>query len=163
MVNRVVTGEPGRQVGTVGKIQASPGAPNVIPGQVLASLEIRDLDKAKIVRLFERVKGEAEKIGAANGTKFSFRETYLSTPAIMARDVQAVIAEAAGSLGLTSKHMPSGAGHDAQYMAQIAPSGMIFCPSVGGISHSPKEYTRPQDVVNGANVLLQTILRLDRL
>jgi N-carbamoyl-L-amino-acid hydrolase len=130
---------------------------------VLASLEIRDLDKAKIVRLFERVKTEAEKIGTASGVKFSFVETYLSTPAIMDRQVQSVIETAARGIGLTTKYMPSGAGHDAQYMAQIAPSGMIFCPSVGGISHSPKEYTRPEDVVNGANVLLQTILRLDAM
>jgi N-carbamoyl-L-amino-acid hydrolase len=58
--------------------------------------------------------------------------------------------------------MPSGAGHDAQDMARIAPTGMIFTPSVGGISHSPREYTRPEDLANGANVLLQTILEIDR-
>ena len=57
---------------------------------------------------------------------------------------------------------PSGAGHDAQEMARIAPTGMIFVPSVEGISHSPKEFTRPEDMGNGANVLLQTILRIDR-
>jgi beta-ureidopropionase / N-carbamoyl-L-amino-acid hydrolase len=161
MVNRVVTSEPGRQVGTVGRIQAFPGAPNVIPGQVQATLEIRDLDQAKIVRLAKKVMDEATKIGAENGTTFTFKETYLSTPAIMHSDVQKTIDSAAKGLGLTTKFLPSGAGHDAQYMAQIAPTGMIFCPSVGGISHSPKEFTKPQDVVNGANVLLQTILALD--
>lgn len=161
MVNRVVTSEPGRQVGTVGRIQAFPGAPNVIPGQVQTTLEIRDLDQAKIVRLAKKVMDEATKIGAENGTTFTFKETYLSTPAIMDSTVQKVIEASAKALGLTTKYLPSGAGHDAQYMAQIAPAGMIFCPSVGGISHSPKEYTKPQDVVNGANVLLLTILALD--
>ena len=161
MVNRVVTSEPGRQVGTVGRIQALPGAPNVIPGQVQTSLEIRDLDQAKIVRLAKNVMDEATKIGAENGTTFTFKETYLSTPAIMDSGVQKTIEAAAKGLGLTAKYLPSGAGHDAQYMAQIMPAGMIFCPSVGGISHSPKEFTKPQDVVNGANVLLQTILALD--
>lgn len=161
MVNRVVTSEPGRQVGTVGRIQAFPGAPNVIPGQVQATLEIRDLDQAKIVRLARKVMDEATKIGAENGTTFTFKETYLSTPAIMDSSVQKVIEASAKSIGLTTRYLPSGAGHDAQYMAQIAPAGMIFCPSVGGISHSPKEYTKPQDVTNGANVLLQTILALD--
>lgn len=161
MVNRVVTSEPGRQVGTVGRIQALPGAPNVIPGQVQTSLEIRDLDQAKIVRLARKVMDEATKIGAENGTTFTFRETYLSTPAMMDSGVQKTIETAAKGLGLTTKYLPSGAGHDAQYMAQIMPTGMIFCPSVGGISHSPKEFTKPQDVVNGANVLLQTILALD--
>ncbi|NUQ12454.1 MAG: Zn-dependent hydrolase [Gemmatimonadaceae bacterium] len=161
MVNRVVTAEPGRQVGTVGKIQAFPGAPNVIPGQVQTTLEIRDLDKSKIVRLAQQVMDEARKIGAENGTTFTFRETYLSEPAMMNPAVQKVIEASATSLGLSTKYLPSGAGHDAQYMAQIMPTGMIFCPSVGGISHSPKEFTKPQDVVNGANVLLQTVLALD--
>jgi len=161
MVNRVVTSEPGRQVGTVGRIQALPGAPNVIPGKVLCSLELRDLDPAKILRLFERVKAEAAKIGTATGTTFTFTSTYLSTPALTDKRVQGVIEGSAKSMGLTTKYLPSGAGHDAQYMAQICPSGMIFVPSVGGISHSPKEYTKPQDVVNGANVLLLTILALD--
>jgi N-carbamoyl-L-amino-acid hydrolase len=161
MVNRVVTSEPGRQVGTVGRIQAFPGAPNVIPGQVQATLEIRDLDQAKIVRLARKVMDEATKIGAENGTTFTFKETYLSTPAIMDSGVQKVIENSAKAIGMTTKYLPSGAGHDAQYMAQIAPTGMIFCPSVGGISHSPKEFTKPQDVANGANVLLQTVLALD--
>lgn len=57
--------------------------------------------------------------------------------------------------------MPSGAGHDAQHIAQIAPAGMIFLPSVGGISHAPKEYTSPQDMADGVNVLLRTTLSLD--
>ena len=161
MVNRVVTSEPGRQVGTVGRIQAFPGAPNVIPGQVQATLEIRDLDQAKIVRLAKKVMDEAVKIGTENGTTFTFKETYLSTPAMMEQGVQKVIEASAKSLGMTTKYLPSGAGHDAQYMAQICPTGMIFCPSAGGISHSPKEFTKPQDVTNGANVLLQTILALD--
>ncbi len=161
MVNRVVTSEAGRQVGTVGRIQASPGAPNVIPGQVKTTLEIRDLDQAKIARLARKVMVEAMKIGLENSTTFTFKETYLSTPAMMDSGVQKVIEESAKFIGLSTKYLPSGAGHDAQYMAQIAPAGMIFCPSVGGISHSPKEFTKPQDVVNGANVLLQTILALD--
>jgi len=161
MVNRVVTSEPGRQVGTVGRIQAFPGAPNVIPGQVQTTLEIRDLDQAKIVRLATKVMEEATKIGAENGTTFTFKETYLSTPAIMDQGVQKTIEASAKALNLTTKYLPSGAGHDAQYMAQITPTGMIFCPSVAGVSHSPKEFTKPQDVVNGANVLLQTILALD--
>jgi N-carbamoyl-L-amino-acid hydrolase len=70
--------------------------------------------------------------------------------------------EAAHELGLTFLLMPSGAGHDAQNMARIAPTGMIFVPSVGGISHSPKEYTRPEDMENGVNVLLHTILKIDQ-
>ena len=161
MVNRVVTAEPGRQVGTVGKIAVVPNAPNVIPGKVTATLEIRDLDGAKIQRLGNRCIDEAKKIGAENGTTFSFTQTHNLKPAIMTRSVQQAIEASAKSIGLTTKYLPSGAGHDAQHVSEITPTGMIFCPSVGGISHSPKEFTKPQDVANGANVLLQTILALD--
>ena len=161
MVNRVITGEPGRQVGTVGRIQAFPGAPNVIPGKVILSLEIRELDAARIEHFFSRVHQEAESIGQATGCTFSYASTHQSAPAICDEDVKGTIEAAARGLGLTSKHLPSGAGHDAQHMATIAPVGMIFVPSVGGISHSPKEFTRPEDVVNGANVLLQTVLAID--
>jgi len=78
------------------------------------------------------------------------------------RGMREIIAESAGELGLSSKLMPSGAGHDAQDMARMTPTGMIFVPSAGGISHSPKEFTKPEDMANGANVLLQTILKIDQ-
>jgi beta-ureidopropionase / N-carbamoyl-L-amino-acid hydrolase len=163
LVNRVATSESGRQVGTVGRIQALPGAPNVIPGRVVCSLEFRDLDSAKITALYERVKRESDAIAKATGTTFTFAETYLSKPALTSPRVQQVIAGAAKTLGLTTKTMPSGAGHDAQHVAMIAPAGMIFVPSVGGISHSPKEYSKPEDCVNGANALLQTVLAMDAM
>ncbi|MFN8573678.1 MAG: Zn-dependent hydrolase [Gemmatimonadaceae bacterium] len=161
MVNRVVTSEPGRQVGTVGRLQAFPGAPNVIPGKVILSLEIRELDAARITHFFERIRKEATAIGEATGCTFSYASTHDSAPAICDERVQSTIERVAGSLGLSAKRLPSGAGHDAQHMATIAPSGMIFVPSVGGISHSPREFTKPGDVANGANVLLQTVLALD--
>jgi beta-ureidopropionase / N-carbamoyl-L-amino-acid hydrolase len=161
MVNRVVTAEPGRQVGTVGKLQVVPNAPNVIPGKVQATLEIRDLDAAKIMRLGTRCIEESRKIGAENGTTFTFTQTHNLKPAIMTESLQKVIEASAKSLNLTTRYLPSGAGHDAQHVSEIAPTAMIFCPSVGGISHSPKEFSTPQDIVNGANVLLQTILALD--
>ena len=72
-----------------------------------------------------------------------------------------IISQAADELGMSYKLMPSGAGHDAQDMVHIAPTGMIFVPSVDGISHSPKEFTSPQDMANGASVLLRTILAID--
>ena len=74
-----------------------------------------------------------------------------------------MIDEAAKQLGFTTKLMPSGAGHDAQEMARLAPVGMIFIPSVDGISHSPLEFSRPEDVTNGTNVLLRALLKLDSM
>ncbi len=161
-VNRIVTSVPGRQVGTVGRINALPGAPNVIPGKVVLSLELRDLDAAKINMLYEKIRAEAEQIAAASKTKFDFKEINVNIPAPTDVRIRSFISEAARELGLSTKLMPSGAGHDAQDMARLGPVGMIFVPSVGGISHSPREFSHPEDIANGANVLLHTLLKLDR-
>ncbi len=162
-VNRVATTLPGRHVATVGRIRAEPGAPNVIPGRAVMSLEIRDLAAEKIRDVYDAIHAEALKIAQARQTPISFAEIEVaSEPAPTDERMRRIIAKAASSLGLTHKLMPSGAGHDAQDMTHIAPTGMIFVPSVGGVSHSPKEFTSPQDMANGANVLLQTVLAIDR-
>ncbi len=162
-VNRVATSVPGRQVGTVGRIQALPGAPNVIPGKVILSLELRDLDAAKIAMLYQKVRAEADQIARTNRVTFDFKEINVNVPAPTDARIRALIDQSAKELGLTTKQMPSGAGHDAQDMARLAPVGMIFIPSVGGISHSPKEFSRPKDIENGANVLLGTLMKVDRI
>ena len=160
-VNRIVTSVPGRQVGTVGRINALPGAPNVIPGKVVLSLELRDLDAAKIKMLYDKIHAEAQQIAKDSNTKFDFKEINVNLPAPTNQFMRSHITEAARGLGLTTKLMPSGAGHDAQDMARLGSVGMIFIPSVGGISHSPREFSRPEDIVNGANVLLQASVRFD--
>jgi beta-ureidopropionase / N-carbamoyl-L-amino-acid hydrolase len=162
MLNQQVTAVPGRQVGTVGWIKAQPGAYNVIPGKVSLGMELRDLDVEKIKALFERIRVEADNIGRMNGTTFHFSLQEPSTPALTDKRVQALIEQSAKGLGLSTLHLPSGAGHDAQEMAALGPIGMIFIPSVGGISHSPREFSRPGDIENGVNVLLQSVLALDR-
>jgi beta-ureidopropionase / N-carbamoyl-L-amino-acid hydrolase len=161
-LNQVVTSMPGRQVGTVGWIKAQPGAYNVVPGRVTLGMEVRDLDARKLADLYERIRKEADAIGRMNGTTFHFEPHATSAPAPTDRHLQALITDSAQHLELSTRLMPSGAGHDAQEMANLGPIGMIFIPSVGGISHSPKEYSRPGDVENGANVLLETVLGLDR-
>jgi N-carbamoyl-L-amino-acid hydrolase len=163
MVNRVVRGTPGRQVGTVGRIQAFPGAPNVIPGKVVCTLELRDLDDAKVDSMFARIQAEAKRIGAQNATQFAYSELHANFAAPSDPRMRKIITDAAKGLGLSTRAMPSGAGHDAQAMALLGPMGMIFVPSVGGISHSPKEFSRPKDITNGANVLLRTVLAADRM
>ncbi|MFQ5637557.1 MAG: Zn-dependent hydrolase [bacterium] len=160
-VNKIVTETPGRQVGTVGRIQAFPGAPNVIPGKVSLSLELRDLDMGKIDRLFRQIASAGQNIAQGTGTSFNFDHFYTSRAALTHTRIRQLISEAAAGLGLSAMPMPSGAGHDAQSIAQFAPIGMIFIPSVDGISHSPKEFSRPQDINDGANVLLYTTLAVD--
>ena len=161
-VNQIVTSVPGRQVGTVGWIKVEPGAYNVIPGKVVLGLELRDLNEKKFVGLFEQIRAATEDLGKLNQTRFSFTEPVISHPALTDQGFQKLIDSTAHSLGFSTKVMPSGAGHDAQEIARIGPVGMIFIPSIGGISHSPKELSRPQDIENGANVLLQTVLAFDK-
>jgi len=162
-VNEVIRNLPGNQVGTIGKITALPGAYNVVPGHVTLGLELRDLSAEKIELLFVEIQKRAAAIANDSNVKISFRrEASEVKPALTDKQLQQKIDASAKALGLKTKFMQSGAGHDSQQMALLAPVAMIFVPSVGGISHSPKEFTKAADMVNGANVLLQTILAVDR-
>jgi len=162
-VNEIINSYTGAQVATVGRFRAEPGAPNVIPGKADLSLEIRDLSKEKIWRIFSDIEKRAKDIETATGTKISF--DYIdagAVPAVSDLAITARIQAAVKKLGYSFKSMPSGAGHDAQDMAQISLMGMIFVPSRGGISHSPKEFTSAEDMARGANVLYETILGIDQ-
>jgi N-carbamoyl-L-amino-acid hydrolase len=162
-VNEVAVGTPGRHVATVGRIAAEPGAPNVIPGRTVMSLEIRDLSMEKIAALHDGVRERAGAIAEETGVTISFVPLDVTAEAAPTDPrLRRLVREAAEELGLSHLSMPSGAGHDAQDIAQIAPVGMIFVPSEGGISHAPEEYTSPEDMANGANVLLRSILKIDR-
>ncbi|MGZ5436204.1 MAG: M20/M25/M40 family metallo-hydrolase, partial [Pyrinomonadaceae bacterium] len=103
----------------------------------------------------------ADQIAKTNKVTFDFKEINTNIPAPTDPVIRRLIDQSAKELGLTTKAMPSGAGHDAQDMARLGPVGMIFIPSVGGISHSPKEFSRPKDIENGANVLLRTLMKLN--
>jgi len=160
-VNDEVRGEPGRQVATVGRVVPSPNTTNVIPGQVVLTVDLRDLDRDTLTRFTARFEQLGREIGQATGTRFTFRPILHSEPALAEPRIMEWIERRAQALGLSHRRMPSGAGHDAQEIARIAPMGMIFVPSVGGISHSPREFTRPEDITNGANVLLNTVVAAD--
>jgi len=161
-VQNVVTQRPGRQVGTVGKLEVFPNAPNVVPSLVKHSIELRDLSAEKLASLGDEIQKRAQEIAKETRTEISIVKVEHDPSAVADPGIQAKIEAAAAKLGLQTMRLPSGAGHDAQMMAKVGPIGMIFVPSVDGISHSPKEFTRWQDCANGANVLLQTILLIDR-
>jgi N-carbamoyl-L-amino-acid hydrolase len=162
-VNCIVRATPGLQVGTVGRIRVLPGAPNVIPGKVILSLDLRDLESDKIERLYQEIADEGKQIAARIGATITLKRTSVQVPALTEPRVRQLIFDAANELDLTSKMLRSGAGHDAQAIARIAPIGMIFIPSQDGISHTPREYSRRVDIINGANVYLHTLLKLDAL
>lgn len=162
-VNKVAKSMEGRQVATVGKIEVEPGAPNVIPGKVKMSLEIRDLSYERMMSVYKAIEVEAQEIASKNSVRIGFESGNVSSmPALANGKIKEVIAAATEKLGYSSTFMPSGAGHDAQEMSLLAPMGMIFIPSVNGISHSPKEYSTSEDIARGAQVLLETILTLDK-
>ncbi len=160
-VQEVVTRDPGRQVGTVGHLEVFPNATNVVPGLVKHSIELRDLSAEKIARLADQIRERAQEIARQTSTEIVITKTEHDPPAVATLEIQAQIEKTARELGLKTMRLPSGAGHDAQMMAKLGPMGMVFVPSVGGISHSPKEFTPWQDCANGTNVLLQTILLAD--
>jgi N-carbamoyl-L-amino-acid hydrolase len=161
-VQQIVTSEPGRQVGTVGRLDVTPNAQNVIPGAARFTIELRDLSPEKLTWLADRIRVRAAEIAKETRTTIEFTSRSHNAPATADVDVQKAIERSAGRLGLATHRMPSGAGHDAQMMARLSPMGMIFVPSVRGISHSPLELTRWEDCARGADVLLGTVLEMDR-
>lgn len=161
-VQHTVTQDPGYQVGTVGRLTVYPNAPNVVPGLVKHSIELRDLSAEKIARLAEQIQRQAQQIAQHTNTEITIKKVGHDPAAVATPEIQSQIEQAAAGLGLKTMRLPSGAGHDAQMMAKLGPMGMIFVPSVSGISHSPRELTRWPDCANGANVFLQTILRIDK-
>jgi beta-ureidopropionase / N-carbamoyl-L-amino-acid hydrolase len=161
-VDRIARETPGRQVATVGRLEAEPGAPNVIPGRVRMTLEIRDLTMEGIDTVHGSIVAASREIGEVAGLSFDYEQFYVSRAAPTDPRIRDIVEAGAEALGLSTQHMPSGAGHDAQSIALLAPVGMIFVPSIAGISHAPDERTEATDVANGTDVLLATLLELDR-
>ncbi|HSC28025.1 MAG TPA: Zn-dependent hydrolase [Vicinamibacterales bacterium] len=161
-VRETVTSRHGRQVGTVGHLHVEPNAPNVIPGRVELTIELRDLSPELLATMADEIRARAEEIARTSRTSIEVTSLGGNPPALATADVQQAIERAAAGRRLESVRLPSGAGHDAQMMAQLGPMGMIFVPSIGGISHSPRELTSWQDCANGADVLLSAVLEMDR-
>lgn len=160
-VQQIANREPGAQVGTVGQMSIKPNAPNVVPGEVEMTVEFRDLDGDKVARLGATLRQRCAEIAKATNTEVEVKFTSRHTGARATASLQAAIEKAAAALSLKTMRLPSGAGHDAQAMATLGPMGMIFVPSVAGISHSPRELSRWSEIAQGADVLMATILELD--
>jgi N-carbamoyl-L-amino-acid hydrolase len=143
----------------IGQMEFTPGAFNIVPARAKVALEFRAPDEDDFKRLeaalIELAQREARRFGLDLEPDFLGKHS----PTPMSAEAQRAFSEACDSLGLKHTSLVSGAGHDAQSLAQTCPVGMIFVPSVGGASHSPREFTPWVDCVNGANVLLQTALR----
>lgn len=148
-------------VGTVGALSVSPGASNVVPGRAEFSVEFRTTDGAQLRGLCTGIGLEARQVAQSRGLSCHIGDWDLRDPVPMDEGIQRAIARAIQDVGFEPFAMPSGAGHDAMVMAQHVPSGMIFVPSAGGISHSPREWTDWEDAALGAEVLLRTVMLLE--
>jgi allantoate deiminase/N-carbamoyl-L-amino-acid hydrolase len=146
-------------VATVGAIAVSPNAVNVIPGTCKFSLEIRDRELATM----ERIEDELRRVLAsvAQGLDCVFEPISSNLPVSMSPGVQDAIVRACEEEGCAYRLMPSGAFHDSLMLAGAFPCGMIFIPSINGVSHSPEEFSSEEDIQKGCDVLLKTVLTLD--
>ncbi|MFQ5569791.1 MAG: Zn-dependent hydrolase [Rhodothermales bacterium] len=158
--HRVVTEHFPICVANIGEMTFVPGAFNIVPETVTAHLEIRAPESSEGERLEAAIHREAEKAAASFGLKVNLQRLEAIAPAPMDDRVQRALRDSAERLGLSHRSFPSGAGHDAQSLARVCPAGMLFVPSVGGFSHSSREYTKWEDCVHGANTLLHAALTL---
>jgi N-carbamoyl-L-amino-acid hydrolase len=147
------------QVATVGQVKLLPNLVNVIPRQATLTVDLRNMDELLLQRAEELLDERLMTIAASEGVEVSQRRLARFEPVHFSAEMTQRVEEIAGRLGLNCRRMPSGAGHDAQMFAPNCPTSMIFVPSQGGISHNIGEYTPPDQLADGANVLLQMILR----
>lgn len=147
-------------VATVGTIAFEPNAVNVIPSKAVFTADLRNPDKEKLSADKQALSAYLKELEAADGVKISSEILSGFDPVLFDEGIVLKIEKAAQKLGLSSRRITSGAGQDAQMLARICPSAMIFIPSAGGISHSPDEYSSPQAIEDGANVLLEVVTQL---
>jgi beta-ureidopropionase / N-carbamoyl-L-amino-acid hydrolase len=156
----VMRGGQGRAVTTIGVVEVRPGVPNIVPERVALLQELRDPDPTLLEQLASRTLQAARRVARQRGLDLEVEHLMRAEPVRMSPRIQGVIEAAATGLGLGTRRMPSGAGHDAQILAAVTDAGMIFVPSQGGRSHRPDEWTDWPALERGANVLLGTLLRL---
>lgn len=160
-VERIAKEDPkGVAVATVGKISVSPNCSNVIPEKVLFTVEVRDKQEEKIIRVMKKIEESIQRISAQRGTTCEIYTLAESKPFRMDDRMIALIDQLATEAGISHQLIDSGAVHDTCIIAPHVPSGMLFVPSIGGRSHVPFEDTSPDELVRGAQLLLDTVLIL---
>jgi len=156
---RLIAGSHGSpQVATVGSLTAMPNLVNVIPSSVVFSIDLRNTDEPTLKEVESEVFEACRMYAADEGCDISMRTLARFEPVEFDVEMIDLVETTAQRLGHSTRRMPSGAGHDAQMLARVCPTSMVFVPSVNGLSHNIAEYTTPADIEAGANVLLQVVL-----
>lgn len=158
-IERIAT-RSGTSVATVGEMALLPGSANVIPGEAVLSLDLRDADEGRRDAVEAQILEAARRITDERRIEFAVEEIERITPVLCAPRLVALLSQCAQGVGLEAHEMPSGAGHDAMQFAEICPVGMVFVRSQGGVSHNPAEFSSPEDCADGARVLERAILAL---
>jgi N-carbamoyl-L-amino-acid hydrolase len=148
------------QVATVGKVDFHPNLINVVPASATFTIDLRNMDEAVLQQAEARFDAFVHETAEAEGCTVEMRSLARFEPVVFDDDVIGAVEATANELGLSNMRLPSGAGHDAQMLARVCPTAMVFTPSQDGISHNPAEYTSPEDLEAGANVTLHTMLKL---
>lgn len=156
---RAIARDAGSTLATTGCIAFEPNVINVIPRKAVFTVDLRDPDETRLQQAEQRFAGTLERLAAEEGVKITSERLVRFEPVNFDRDLAGQIETSATRLGLSHRRMTSGAGHDAQMIARIAPAAMIFVPSHGGISHNPREHTDDAQLVMGAQVLLDVVTR----
>lgn len=146
------------QLANMGFIRFDPNNVNVVPEQVTVTLDLRNPDAGHLAAAENNIRDYCAAVQRDDDVKISISDLARFAPTPFDEAMIASVEQAARSLGFPVRRMISGAGHDAQMMARLCPSAMIFVPSAGGLSHNPKEFTQDSDLIAGANVLLQAVL-----
>ena len=160
-VQRMAAEEEICRVATAGALDVLPNAVNVVPGRATVGVEIRDLDMAALEAAEQELVRMARESEEQDGVQITINRHRFTDAVPITQGMQDWVGEAAERAGFSWERVPSGAGHDAQAIARIAPMAMVFVPSVGGISHAIEEYSSPEDCANGAQVLLELLLLAD--
>jgi N-carbamoyl-L-amino-acid hydrolase len=150
----------GNQVGTVGSVALHPNLINVIAARARVTVDLRNTDNATLTRAEDRLDEFLAQLASDEGVQIETQRLARFDPVTFDQDIAALVARTAQRLGHSCRPMTSGAGHDAQMIARLCPTAMIFVPSVNGISHNPAEHTAPAHLAAGADVLLHTLLEL---
>jgi N-carbamoyl-L-amino-acid hydrolase len=160
LVHRVAQKFGGHQKGTVGRIELYPNLVNVIAERAVLTIDLRNTDQSRLEAAERELTSAFAQLEEGGSVSISTRNLARFEPVAFPLEIVSLVETTARDLGRPSRRLPSGAGHDAQMMARICPSGMIFVPSVGGLSHNVREETRPEDLEAGAAVLMHAVMRL---
>ncbi|MGX5727999.1 allantoate amidohydrolase [Metapseudomonas otitidis] len=156
---RALAKESGSTLATVGCMKFEPNVINVIPRKASFTVDLRAPDEGKLRQAEERLAQILKRLAEEEGVSIQTEQLVRFQPVVFDAELAQEIEDSAQRLGLSNRRMTSGAGHDAQMIARIAPSAMIFVPSRGGISHNPREHTDDDQLIQGANLLLEVVKR----